>query len=509
MDQVKKRQINKVLSWIAIVAVVALLAAVPLLTETNTETDGPQASILSGTVEKNTVETVLRGGGILTEEASVEITVPDGVKLTQFLVSNGDTVVAGDAVANVDSISVMNAIVQVQEKLDDLARQIEDASDLEATEEIVSRAGGLVKRVYAQVGDSVRDVMLEYGALAVLSLDGRMAVEFHTDAVVYVGDAVTVTLSDGTAVEGWVESSLDGAVVVSVEDKDYAVGETVTVTDADGGSLGSGALQIHNPWNAVAWSGTVTEVYAEAGETVDAGDALFELEDTAGGTDEEELLQERREYEVLMQSLFRLYEDGTITASCDGIVSGVDEDSENLLENSDDGEFDPLEECTILRIIPQNTMTVTITVDERDIGKLSIGQPARIQVNALKEQVFDAVVTEIGTHGTNAGGSSKFSVELTLNRAEDMLTGMNATVSIILDTAEQVLTIPVAALHEEASKTVVYTAYNEETGELLNPVEVVLGISDGINVQILTGLNAGQTCYYSYYDTLELSDDPA
>ena len=503
MDQVKKRKVKKVLGWITIVAVVALLAVVPMLTESEVEAEGPQASILSGVVETNSIETVLRGGGILTEEAGVEITVPGGVKLTQFLVSNGDTVAARDAVALVDSISVMNAIVQVQEKLDDLAQQIENASDAETTTEVVARAGGLVKLVYAREGDDVQRVMLEYGALAVLSLDGRMAVEFHTDTVVYVGDAVTVTLADGTAVEGRVESSLDGTVVVSLEDDDYAVGEAVTVADADGRALGSGQLQIHNAWNAVAWSGTVAEVSVEAGQTVDAGDVLFELEDTDGGADYEELLQERRDYEALMQTLFRLYEDNTVTASCDGIVSGVDEDSEYLLENSDDAEADPLEEWAVLHIIPLDTMTVTITIDERDIGKISLGQIARIQVNALKDQVFDAVVTDIGTHGTNNGGSSKFTVELTLDHDVDMLAGMHASASITLDTTADVATVPVAALCELGSKTVVYTSYDPETGTLTDPVSVTTGVSDGITVEILTGLKTGDTFYYLYFEELE------
>lgn len=502
MDRVKKRQLKKVLGWITLIAAVALLAAMPMLTRNDVEADGPRR-LLSGTVETSSVETVLRGGGILAEESSVEIMVPGGVKLTQFLVSNGDAVSAGDAVAMADSVSVMNAIIQVQEKLDALADQIEDASDAETAAEVAARAGGLVKQVYAKEGDSVRDVMLAHGALAVLSLDGRMAVEFHTETVVYVGDAVTVTLSDGTAVEGRVESSLDGTVVVSVEDEDYAVGEAVTVTAPDGTDLGGGTLRIHNAWNAVAWSGTVTEVYAEAGETVDAGDALFTLEEPAGGADYERLLQERREYEAVMQTLFRLYADGTILAGQDGIVSGVDEDSEYLLENSSDGESDPLEECTILSIIPQDTMTLSITIDERDIGKLSVGQPARVQVNALKDRHFDATVSGIGTHGTNAGGSSKFTVELTMTREADMLAGMNATVSIILDTAEQVLTVPVAALSENGNETVVYTGYDAETGTLTDPVSVTTGVSNGITVEILTGLKTGDTFYYLYFEELE------
>lgn len=45
-----------------------------------------------------------------------------------------------------------------------------------------------------------------------------------------------------------------------------------------------------------------------------------------------------------------------------------------------------------------------------------------------------------------------------------------------------------------------YTGYNEESG-LTSPVTVTIGVSDGENVQILSGLNPGETCYYAYFDT--------
>ena len=64
--------------------------------------------------------------------------------------------------------------------------------------------------------------------------------------------------------------------------------------------------------------------------------------------------------------------------------------------------------------------------------------------------------------------------------------------------------IPVDALVEEGSKTIIYTGYDEKNKELINPVEISLGVSDGIYAQILSGLDAGDTFWYSYYDTLEI-----
>jgi hypothetical protein len=65
----------------------------------------------------------------------------------------------------------------------------------------------------------------------------------------------------------------------------------------------------------------------------------------------------------------------------------------------------------------------------------------------------------------------------------------------------------VAALVEENGRTVIYTALDPKTGKPSAPVEVTVGISDGVNAEILSGLEKGAVYYYSYYDTLEMSTD--
>ena len=133
---------------------------------------------------------------------------------------------------------------------------------------------------------------------------------------------------------------------------------------------------------------------------------------------------------------------------------------------------------------------------------------AQVNIDALGGEKHTATITEIGNTGTNNGGSSKYVVELTMDRADNMLSGMNATATIVLSTASDVLTVPAAALVEQGNQTVVYTGYDEEKSTLLDPVTVKVGCSDGENVEILDGLASGQRYYYAYYDTLEISFTP-
>jgi hypothetical protein len=66
--------------------------------------------------------------------------------------------------------------------------------------------------------------------------------------------------------------------------------------------------------------------------------------------------------------------------------------------------------------------------------------------------------------------------------------------------AGNVLTLPAAALSQRGNHTLVYTGRNPETGELTDPVEIEIGISDGQIVQVVSGLNEGDTVWYSYFE---------
>lgn len=623
MDKARKKTIKRVISLICIVAVVALLAAMPLIARQEPEKEGSQASILSGTAETGSIDRELMGGGTLTQADPVSLTIPSAVKLKEFLVSNGETVTAGTAVATVDRVSVMTAIVSLQETLDHLSEEIEEAGDTEEERSVSALAGGTVKVLYVQEGDSVQEAMLAHGTLAVLSLDGLMAVDMETESTLSAASEVTVTLSDGTAVTGRVEKNLLGTMTVTVEDDAYAVGETVEVSDGEGTVLGSGELYIYSPWNATAYAGTVDSVEVEEGDDTDPGDTLLVLTDVGNSAAYGQLVAQRSAYEELMSELFQMYETEVVTAPCDGQISGIDTEGPQLMAASQEESYGIvfLSNTTVIRqvsepetaqpaatepastesgegqtpgtqsgtanpggtaaggtegatgttdgtvsgemggfgggvtggmsggmsgfggsmsgfggyggssgmtttetepefelfstevteigaVTPLDTMELEITVDEMDVTALELGMLAEIRLDALGGEKTTAVITDIGNTGTGNGGNSKFTVTLSLERGENMLPGMTAAATIVLSTVSEILTVPAAALVEEGNRTLIYTGYDEENQALVDPVAVEVGVSDGENVELLSGLTKGQTYYYAYYDTPEISFTP-
>lgn len=810
MDHTKKKNIRHYIRWIAMALVVILLAAMPLLARQGVEADGPVASILSTTPETGSIRTAIHSGGTLNAGDPQDVEVPKDVKILEFLVKNGDMVAQGDPLAAVDQVSVLTAITQIQDSMASVRKQMETYREEKGASSVPAAAGGRVKQVFAREGDRVESVILEHGALAVLSLDGKMCVKLDTPSHRSVGDSVTVTLADGKAVKGSVESNLNGTLTVVVKDQGYEVGQTVTVE-----GLGEGILEIHSPWAATAFTGKISAVKAKPEQVLSSGATLFTLTDTDYTAQRELLANIHREYEELLENLFRMYETGYIPAPCDGMISGIDKDSPHLLAAVEEeavavqplttanaGGFrlvllgagtpncpycnqpednhapncphdcirsngsiectaanhflDCIKSCThgdtddecpatgahyadcikacvsakdehtcratkhrltcvescketgniqdcpasrhkktcigacihadtlhvceasqyhyndcieackndpnshsgcsatkhqencffrgmeytgiaakvfaagenltvaydgsgikavvktadgwafadgsspnettmvkkvtvtegagkgfqkgdiilfvygakngqqvwsdvvlyrkatpttetpglggldlgslmggmggfggmgsmygasgsqsqlfdrngdvLLSVTPQEEMTLTVSIDESDISKLALGMAAEITVNALPGETFTGTITHISQSGTGNGGSSKFAVELTLPHQSKMLSGMSASASILLSEKKDVLLLPAAAIAEEGGKTMVYTAMDKETGQPANPVEVTLGLSDGENVEILSGLRAGDPVYYAYYDTPEESD---
>lgn len=163
------------------------------------------------------------------------------------------------------------------------------------------------------------------------------------------------------------------------------------------------------------------------------------------------------------------------------------------------------EQTELLYVSDQQEVSLSISVDELDILSLSTGLDAQVTLDAMKGQAFTGTVARIGHEGTTGDGNTKYSVTVTLPREASMLDGMNASVKIVTATSDAAVAIPAAALVEDDGKTYVYTVYDAKSDTLSGLVEVETGASDGELVEILSGLDIGDTFYYRYADTVTYS----
>ncbi len=131
-------------------------------------------------------------------------------------------------------------------------------------------------------------------------------------------------------------------------------------------------------------------------------------------------------------------------------------------------------------------------VDEADIGKVHLGLPARIYVEAYPDEPFKAELTHISPRGREKEDIINFEIRAIVSDQENRLrVGMSADAELILEEHENVLVIPEGAVIYEDGKTFV-NIQDDSVEEGMRKVEITKGISDGLRTEVLSGLEEGQ-----------------
>ena len=141
-------------------------------------------------------------------------------------------------------------------------------------------------------------------------------------------------------------------------------------------------------------------------------------------------------------------------------------------------------------------MLVTMNVDELDILSMKEGLSAEVTLDAVENETYEGTITTVCGTTNSSDKTAQYSVEITFDKTDEMLPGMNASVAVIVEEASDVMTVPLVAVSDEGRSSYVYTGYDESAGELTGKTEVTLGMSDENNVEIKEGLSEGDTIYY-------------
>ncbi|HYO77686.1 MAG TPA: efflux RND transporter periplasmic adaptor subunit, partial [Thermoanaerobaculia bacterium] len=134
------------------------------------------------------------------------------------------------------------------------------------------------------------------------------------------------------------------------------------------------------------------------------------------------------------------------------------------------------------------------TVDEIDVGKLSVGMQARIKVGALPTDVVTGSVQRIAPQAQQKEGATLFDVEIELepNSKITLRAGYSANADVIIREKKDVLVLPerLVAFEDGGKKTFVELPQSDPKAEP-KKAEIKTGVSDGLNVEIVSGLKKG------------------
>ena len=131
-------------------------------------------------------------------------------------------------------------------------------------------------------------------------------------------------------------------------------------------------------------------------------------------------------------------------------------------------------------------------VDEADIGKVFMGQPARIKVESFRDKTFLGKVTRIAPLGVEKDNVTTFEVRVSIdNPGGELKANMTANAEILLDEHKNVLTVPEQAVKYDKDRkaTIEVPDAKEKTGR--RTVAINTGLSDGTKIEVLSGLKEG------------------
>ena len=131
-------------------------------------------------------------------------------------------------------------------------------------------------------------------------------------------------------------------------------------------------------------------------------------------------------------------------------------------------------------------------VDESDIGKVYLGQPARIKVESFKDKTFNGKVTKISPMGVEKDNVTTFEVRVSINNpGGELKAEMTANAEIILEEHKNVLQIPEGAILYDNQKKASVEVPDPKGKDGKRKLAVNIGISNGAKTEVLSGLKEG------------------
>jgi HlyD family secretion protein len=345
----------------------------------------------------------------------------------------------------------------------DLAKSVVATGKIEPITkvEIKSKASGIVKKLYVDYGDKVKK--------------GQMLAELDRDEIRARVDQARAQLVASTASLSGTRADLERAKV-----------------DAEGPDVPM-LKRAYDRAQGMAKEGVVSasalddaeKNYVMSVNKQNVSKAQLSVLTAKIGQAEGQVAQDRANLKQLEEQLSYT----TIESPIDGIVLSRDVEIGDAVSS-------------ILVLGSSATLVMTLgdtsevyvkgKVDESDIGKVYLGQPARIKVESFKDKTFTGKVTKISPMGVEKDNVTTFEVRVSINNPEGVLKAMmTANAEIILEEHKNVLQIPEGSIIYDKDKKASVEVPEPKAKDGKKKVAVNIGISNGAKTELLSGLKEG------------------
>ena len=150
---------------------------------------------------------------------------------------------------------------------------------------------------------------------------------------------------------------------------------------------------------------------------------------------------------------------------------------------------------TIATVANMNDLIFRGNIDETEVCRLSTGMTMKITIGALQDLKFDARLEYIAPKATDQNGANQFEIKAAVNlpsNATNIRSGYSANAEIVLAEAKNVLAVQESAIEFDGDDTYVYVIKGEGDKQTYERRKVQTGISDGINIEIRSGVKPNE-----------------
>ena len=467
-------------------------------------------SYVTAAVERRDITSQITGSGTLQAANSYSVTsLVEGTILTADF-EEGDQVEAGTVLYTIDDSDMSSSLEQAEISLNQSQRSYD--SELEQLEKLTVTApkSGRILSLDVEVGD---EVSAGQSVGTVRNSDAmRLTLPFLANEAesFYVGQSASVTLDSTfetlsgtvTKISGNNEVLTGNVIVrqVTIEVQNpggLSTSQTGSASIGGVDSAGSGSFTYASEESITAQvSGEVTQIYVSEGSWVDEDGAVLSLSSDSLEDEIQSASESLRNAQLSLESRYDQLDNYTVTSPIQGTI--IDKNY-NAGENAEGNQV----LCTIYDL---SYLTMTLSVDELDISSIAVGQSVSVTADAVEGTTYEGVVTKVSVAGTSTGSATTYPVTICIDNTDGLLPGMNVDAVITLNSVEDVLAIPSAALNR--GNTVLVTADSPSAangtlsdvtgaeGEEYYSVSVEVGTNDSSYMEIISGLQEGDTVVY-------------
>lgn len=506
----KKRRLKRLLKGkkrkcLALLVAAAIVAGILAARGFGGQEAAAEASYQTATVETRNITRSLSSSGTLQPADSYTVSTLVSSEILSDTFEEGDQVEKGQLLYTLDSSGASNSQTQAQNSYTQAQTNYQQAV---AAKYPTADLSGTVSEVYVKNGDTVSagtELMRIVGDNHIY-LTGLFPYASPSDfyigqtATIYINGFAGTTTGTVTAVSTSTFTTSSGQQAVSVQVKASNPGlvtsdYTATIYVGSYASYGQTSINLGTSSVVTAEaSGKISGLSWLAGDTISEGDRICTI---TGNSVDNSIQNAEINVENAQSSLENAKEtldDYSITAPISGEVVTKNAKAGDKIEGGSDG--------TLCVIYDLSYLEMTMNIDELDISDVAVGQEVQITADAVEGTTYTGVVTKVSVAGTTSGGITTYPVTVRIDETDGLRPGMNVDAEIILDSAEDVLAIPSGAVNR--GNTVLITADSPSAANALDQeapegyvyVEVETGISDDSYIQILSGLQEGDTVAY-------------